>query len=525
MSRSHNSVFIKHSKILFLPVLGTFIYLLQNYLFEKDLLINIKISRRNNKARDKLLESISKKSNNVVVQSPKLSRLLKKINAEIINDFIIEDLKSLNTGKLYDLMWTFVFSDYVSAKTKEPLKNFLYKSFPVKRIIVIPYNHSFDLVADYVLQTAKALTREGNIVYLIAQEESEWIFSFYINNLKNKTKEGVVRHRNFEIVYPLRLFPLRFQKLKIFEKINKVSRILSSTLFVRKVKPDYLWCFDHLDLELASLTKNHTASLYDCVDYFYTLDPVKNKIIQRRETKLIKTVGRFFVNSHSLEKAKKSIRAADMIVPQGFDVNSFQSKDPLSQNEKGEISRVRQLFINIPNPRVGYVGNITYRMDFKLLKKLIKKLTNISFIFTDAFLPIPDDDAFRDTEKHIRQIKSFQNVFLIPKTKSRRVVKEIIKGFDIGIIPYDTSLDFNRYCYPMKLFEYFYMGKPVISTPIDELKRFPKFVKIGESSIDWEKHIKSLISMSWPKVYKKEQKKLAIENSWENKIEAIYNQV
>ena len=134
---------------------------------------------------------------------------------------------------------------------------------------------------------------------------------------------------------------------------------------------------------------------------------------------------------------------------------------------------------------------------------------------------MPVDDKYRDTKRLIQELKSLKNIYLVPRTKSRLVIKEVIKNFDIGIIPYDVSHDFNRYCYPMKLFEYFYMGKPVISTPIDELKRFPKFVKIGESSIDWEKHIKSLLSMSWPVKYKEEQKKLAEENSWENKIEAI----
>ena len=71
----------------------------------------------------------------------------------------------------------------------------------------------------------------------------------------------------------------------------------------------------------------------------------------------------------------------------------------------------------------------------------------------------------------------------------------------------------------MKLFEYFYLGKPVISTPIEELKRFPKFVKIGKTAKEWEKHIKFLLSKPWP--YQKEQKKLAKENSWKSKIEVI----
>lgn len=78
----------------------------------------------------------------------------------------------------------------------------------------------------------------------------------------------------------------------------------------------------------------------------------------------------------------------------------------------------------------------------------------------------------------------------------------------------------GRY-YPMKLFEYFYAGKPVVSTPIEELKRFPKYVKTGNAADEWEKHIRMLLSRPWPKVYMGEQRELARKNSWDKKIQAI----
>ena len=73
----------------------------------------------------------------------------------------------------------------------------------------------------------------------------------------------------------------------------------------------------------------------------------------------------------------------------------------------------------------------------------------------------------------------------------------------------------------MKLFEYFYVGKPVVSVDIIELKRFPKFVKIANSTNDWEKVISALLSKPWPKKIKEAQIKLAKENSWENKIAQV----
>jgi hypothetical protein len=104
-------------------------------------------------------------------------------------------------------------------------------------------------------------------------------------------------------------------------------------------------------------------------------------------------------------------------------------------------------------------------------------------------------------------------------------VKEMLKHIDIGMIPYDVSQEFNRYSYPMKLFEYFYMGKPVISTPIEELKRFPMYVYMGKSAREWIGGIEKLSSYSWPDMNQKEQRKLAQENSWVQKIDKIFDRI
>ena len=105
------------------------------------------------------------------------------------------------------------------------------------------------------------------------------------------------------------------------------------------------------------------------------------------------------------------------------------------------------------------------------------------------------------------------------------MVPGIISQFNVGMIPYDPKLDFNRYCHPMKIFEYFYLGKPTVSTNIEELKRFPKFVKIGKNVDEWKKIINKLLANKWPKSYQNEQKELAIENSWQNKIENILSHI
>ena len=89
------------------------------------------------------------------------------------------------------------------------------------------------------------------------------------------------------------------------------------------------------------------------------------------------------------------------------------------------------------------------------------------------------------------------------------------------MIPYNASLDFNKYCLPMKLYEYFYIGIPVISTLIIELKQFPNFVNIGSSVQEWITVLNNILPKTWNKSLQKEQKRIATNNSWVNKLEVI----
>ena len=75
----------------------------------------------------------------------------------------------------------------------------------------------------------------------------------------------------------------------------------------------------------------------------------------------------------------------------------------------------------------------------------------------------------------------------------------------------------------MKLCEYFYLGKPVVSTPILELtkKNFKGLIYTGTTYKEFENSIKEIHELGWSKHKSTKQKKIAIQNSWKNKINEI----
>ncbi len=212
-------------------------------------------------------------------------------------------------------------------------------------------------------------------------------------------------------------------------------------------------------------------------------------------------------NSSTLKHAFVKDRSNIAVVPQGFAIDEFR-KTPLHQAQ-----------LSIGKPRIGFVGALGSRLDFPLLFELIARNPQWSFVFWGPKQIVEGDDRCQ-VNRLVRRLLAYPNV-LHGFSSAKRQVASVVDQLDIGIIPYDVTRKSNRYCYPMKLFEYFYMGKPIISTPIEELKRFPKYVKIGSTARGWERHINDLLSRPWPKEYKDEQRRLAGENSWERKVAAI----
>jgi teichuronic acid biosynthesis glycosyltransferase TuaH len=365
----------------------------------------------------------------------------------------------------------------------------------------LPWNHS----ADYQQQTCLVLNKE-NLIICYMHHDAQFF-------LKKKLEKTYPKIKNIVFYQPQYLIP--FRRFKTIEKLNQILALFFLSLCYGRGIKIILWIFDPMFYfypKIRSLLPK-IVSLYDCVDYHWSINPPETKLIRKNEKLLIKNVNFFFINSHILYKLHKSTRLPDKIVPQGFDLESFQTNKynlnyPSIKNSKNQLI-------------IGYIGSINYRLDYDLLIELIRTNPNWKFVFFGLI-----QTGKKRFEK--RFTRKIETLFNLPNISyeglvNKKLIPNIISQFDIGMIPYDMRYMINKYCYPMKLFEYFYMGKPVVSTPIEELKRFPDLVKIGKSAEEWEKLIQNLLSTSWPKLIQRKQKEIAITNSWENKIKAIFN--
>lgn len=378
------------------------------------------------------------------------------------------------------------------------------------KLIIIPFNLPWEWSTDYLNQTAYVLGRK-NIVICYMQSDllsiREYIERRKFPILLRKYSKNIYQY------YPIFFVPLRrsFLISKLNEEINIL--LLKLLIAILTLKNNFsvriFWVFDPLYGYLVKYFTNGYIKIYDCVDFF--AGAAKNSLAKKaaleNEKQLVNNVDNVFANSLVLKDRLATYREDVVLVSQGFRLDTF----------------VKNKTKNLPllkrgnRPLIGFVGAVNSRINYNLLFNLAKKHPEWDFAVWGKVL---EDSQFTGKQRLLlTKLEKLKNVLRGQSAKEE--IPGIVKQFDIGMIPYDPGNDFNKYCYPMKIFEFFYFGKPVISTTIIELRRFPDLVRMSDNLKDWERIIKSLLNSPWPNALKNKAKRLSIENSWQNKVNQI----
>ena len=124
----------------------------------------------------------------------------------------------------------------------------------------------------------------------------------------------------------------------------------------------------------------------------------------------------------------------------------------------------------IKGPVIGYVGNLDItRIDIDLLMTVADERPDWNLVFIGSM----------HKSREIRKLDKFSNVRFL----GVRVYEEAlryIRHFDVAIIPHLDS-ELTRSMNPLKLYVYFSLHVPVVSTPIANIGDFREFVQVGHT--------------------------------------------
>jgi glycosyltransferase involved in cell wall biosynthesis len=269
------------------------------------------------------------------------------------------------------------------------------------------------------------------------------------------------RTKNLYIFSQLKLFGL---KSSFFRRLNSTvnSVFFNFQLNRLKFKSPILWIYDPVEVFLADKI-NSKFIIYDCLDD-YSSQPyyIKNFTgVLKDEKRLLEKADCVFTCSPHLKEQKKMINPNTHFIANAADFAHF-SKALDDIPVPGDIC-------SLPKPVIGFIGALdTYKLNFELLRFISERKRNWSVVLIGG--------VGEAEKKRKLDFLEDENVYFLGK-KPYEVLPNYLKAIDVAIIPYRTN-NYTRCFYaPLKLFEYFSAGKPVVACGIPAVNDFHQIMK------------------------------------------------
>lgn len=214
------------------------------------------------------------------------------------------------------------------------------------------------------------------------------------------------------------------------------------------------------------------------------------------------------VTADEIEKDVISKRGKEKLVfsCNGVDYNHFNKINANFEFDKKFLNILDQ-----KKPIIGYYGALASWFDYDLIKELAVKRPDYNIVL----LGIKYDDSFDKAN-----LSKYSNIHFLG-SKNYDVLPNYASKFDVCTIPFLIN-DITQATSPLKLFEYMALSKPIVTTAMNECKKY-KSVMIANNSNEFINEIDQAIKLSkdLDNPYFKLLNQEALENTWEAKAQAI----
>ena len=209
-------------------------------------------------------------------------------------------------------------------------------------------------------------------------------------------------------------------------------------------------------------------------------------------------------NSPQLASFAKQYNPESYDVGQGVDLSAY---DP------DTINTVPSGLAMIPEPRIGYIGDInSMRLDADLICRLAQSRPDYSFVLIGT-----EDMLFRSHALH-----SLGNVYFpgrIPKDR----VPEYISALTVCLNPQILN-EVTAGNYPRKVDEYLAMGKPVVATRTGTMELFREHAYLCSSLEEYQQATDAAIRED--NIDRQRARiSFARSHSWQNSVNRIYDHI
>lgn len=238
--------------------------------------------------------------------------------------------------------------------------------------------------------------------------------------------------------------------------------------------------------------------IYEVYDE-YTMDfstGVVHKAVAEAEPEVLRNAAHVFFTSEPLAERKKADCTSWSVVGNGvaFDVfDAYRVESNAQHNLRKSI---------------GYLGNLSDFFDWSLMADVCERMTECDFFFHGQ-VEVHRLDAVKT---QFERLQSLPNTYFSGRV-TRMAGAAAINRYDALIIPFVIN-DAMHAVNPLKLWEYFATGKPVVSTPMDAINVAAPALRVADTLERWISSLQMAVKEADPQ-YSAQRILLARDNSWE----------
>jgi glycosyltransferase involved in cell wall biosynthesis len=192
-----------------------------------------------------------------------------------------------------------------------------------------------------------------------------------------------------------------------------------------------------------------SAVVYDCMDELsaFRYAPAE---LQERERLLLSHADVVFTGGPGLYEAKAQLHPNVFCFGCGVEAEHFSAARRPETIVPSDLA-------TLPKPVLGYVGVIDERLDYPLLAHLAAARA-WSVVLVGPIAKVSPDELPSAPNLHVLGIRPYP------------ALPSYLKGFDVCLMPF-AQTPATRHINPTKTLEYMAAGRPIVSTPIEDVAR------------------------------------------------------
>lgn len=243
-----------------------------------------------------------------------------------------------------------------------------------------------------------------------------------------------------------------------------------------------------------------TIKVFDAVDDWTTLPQYQHRKeeLEADYEWINRKADVIFTVSPSLQQHRFGSHPHCTWIPNGVDLELFQH--PKSCSLPG--------LDGLKPPLIGYVGVIENRLDVELLTSVIARHPDKTFVFVGLVWP----------SARIERLQSFPNVKLLGPLPFD-AIPGVLQRFDVAMIPHRMNA-LTATMNPLKIYEYFAAGLPIVTTAIAGIEPFADQVFVAKNANEFSDHINAALAEDTPEQHRERQQFIQA-HTWERRLQAM----